>query len=184
MDDQFVVSSAIIVSECCEKHAREWMKQALNTLDESIEVDIVEEIARSHFSMQQLIPYKLAMRQLLWQGMEVGYSMISLTCAMCWMWPKWPKDKFRMPQYRNHNIWSRKITPMSNKTRNGEFSFLGTKQYRLRYKDTRQWFVKITQKAGFLAKMAKHRINKHARGTKQQVHIYQTDADSRHQNRH
>ena len=62
--------------------------------------------------------------------------------------------------------------PKSEKTCCGVFYFPDITRWRLRLKDTRQWFVKIKQTAAFLAKMAQQRIHRHAGGTKARVHLH------------
>jgi len=116
--------------------------------------------------------------QQLWQGKEVGYSWNSPTCAWPWIWPKWPKKAFRVPQSSKRNILLRNHAPRSEKRRTGVLSFLGTKRWRLRYKDTRQCFVKTKRPAAFQAKMAPQRIGRDAGDAKEQVHLHPTDAES------
>ena len=117
----------------------------------------------------------------LWQGKEVGYSWNSPICAWRWIWPKWPKKAFRAPRLRKQNISYRNHTPRFEKKRSGVLSFVGTKRWRLRYKDTRQCFVKTNSLATFLAKMAPQRIRRHSGHTKEQVHLHPPDAESGHQ---
>jgi len=119
----------------------------------------------------------------LWQDKEVRYSWNSPTCAWHWIWPKWPKKAFRVPQSRKWNTSFRTNTPRSEKRRSGELSSLGTKRWRLWYKDTRQCFVKTKRPAAFLAKMAPQSIRRHAGDAKEQVHLHPTDAESRLQSR-
>jgi len=119
----------------------------------------------------------------LWQGKEVGYSWNSPTCAWRWIWPKWPKKAFRAPQSRKRNTSLRIHTPRSEKRRHGLLSFLGTKRWRLWYKDTRQCFVKTKRLAAFLAKMAPQWIRRHAGDAKEQVHLHPTNTESRLQSR-
>jgi len=114
----------------------------------------------------------------LWQGKEVGYSWNSPTCPWRGIWPKWPKKAFRAPQLRKQIISYRNHAPRSEKKRSGVLSFLGTKRWRLRYKDTRQCFVKTKRPAAFLAKMALQRIRRHAGHAKLQVHLHPPDAES------
>jgi len=114
----------------------------------------------------------------LWQGKEVGYSWDSPTCAWRWIWPKWPKKAFHAPQSRKRNILLRNHAPRSKKRRSGVLSFLGTKRWRLRYKDTRQCFIKTKRPAAFIAKMATQTIRRHAGDMKEQVHLHLTDAES------
>jgi len=54
-----------------------------------------------------------------------------------------------------------------------ELSFLSIERWMLRYKDTRQWFVKIYQTAGFLTIIALQRICWHAGRVKDWVHLHQ-----------
>jgi len=119
----------------------------------------------------------------LWQGKEVGYSWNSPTCAWHWIWPKWPNKAFHAPQLRKRNISYRNHTPRSEKKRSGMLSFLGTKRWRLRYKDIRQCFVKSKCPAAFLAKMALQRIRRHAGHTREQVHLHPPNAESGLQSR-
>jgi len=112
------------------------------------------------------------------QGKDVGYSWNSLTCAWCWVWPKWPKNAFRAPQLRKRNISLRNHGPRSGKKRSGVLSFLGTKRWRMRYKNTRQCFVTTKRLAASLAKMAPQRIRRHAGAAKEQVDLHQPDAES------
>jgi len=114
----------------------------------------------------------------LWQGKEVGYSWNSPTCAWRWIWPKWPKKAFHAPQLRIRNTSLRNDPPRSEKRRSGVLSLLGTKSWRLRYKDTQQCFIKTKRPAAFLAKMVPQRIRRHAGDAKEQVHLHQTDAES------
>jgi len=116
--------------------------------------------------------------QQLWQGEVVGYSWNSPTCAWPWIWPKWPKKAFRAPQLRKRNTALRNPAPRSEKRRSGVLSFLGTQRWRLRYKDTRQCFVKTKRPAAFHAKMAPQRICKHAGDAKEQVHLHPTNPES------
>jgi len=116
--------------------------------------------------------------QQLWQGKEAGYSWNSPTCTWRWIWPKWPKKAFRAPQSRKRNISLRNHVPRSEKRRSRVLSFLGTKWWRLRYKDTQQCFVKTLRPAAFHAKMAPQRIRRHAGDAKEQVHLHPTDAES------
>ena len=76
-----VVRSGIFVYEFCDKYPREWIKQALITLEEAPEAYTVEVLAESHCYKQQLISCRFSTCLLLWQGKEVGYSWISPTCA-------------------------------------------------------------------------------------------------------
>jgi len=119
----------------------------------------------------------------LWQGKEVGYSWNSPRCAWCWIWPKWPKKAFHVQQSRKQNTTLRNHAPRSEKRRSGALSFLGAKKWRLRYKDTRQCFVKTECQAAFLAEMASQRIRRHAGDVKEQVHLHPTDAESGLQSR-
>jgi len=119
----------------------------------------------------------------LWQGKEVGYCQNSPTCAWPWIWPKWPRKAFRAPQSRKGNTSLRNHAPRSEKRRSGVLSFLGTKRWRLRYKDTRQCFVKTKRPAAFHATMAPQRIRRHAGDAKEQVHLHPTDAGSGLQSR-
>jgi len=119
----------------------------------------------------------------LWQGKEVGYSWNIPTCAWPRIWPKWPKKAFRAPQSRKWNISLRNHAPRSEKRRSGVLSFPGTKRWRLRYKDTRQCFVKTKRPAAFHAKMAPQRIRRHAGDAKEQVHLHPTNAESGLQSR-
>jgi len=112
------------------------------------------------------------------QGKGVRYSWNSPTCAWRWIWPKWTKKAFRAPQWRKRNPSLRNHAPRSKKRRSGVSSFLGTKRWRLRYKDTWQCFVKTKHLAAFLAKMALQRIRRHAGEAKEQVHLHPTNAES------
>jgi len=69
-----VVHSGIVTDKTHDKHPREWTKQALKTLDETMESYIVEIIAKSHIYKQQLISYRFSICQLLWLDREVRYS--------------------------------------------------------------------------------------------------------------
>jgi len=111
------------------------------------------------------------------QGKEVGYSWNSPTCAWRWVWPKWPKKAFRAPQLRKRNILLRNPAPRSEKRRSRVLSFLSITRWRLRYKDTRQCFVKTKSPAAFLAKMAPQRIRRHTGDAKDQVHLDPPDAE-------
>jgi len=83
VEDHNVVSFGIFADEFCDKHSREWTKQALITLEEATEAYMVEVIAESHCLTQQLISCRYSTCLLRWQGKEVMYSWNSLTCA----WP-------------------------------------------------------------------------------------------------
>jgi len=119
----------------------------------------------------------------LWQGKEVGYTWNSPRCAWCWIWPKWPKKAFRTPQLRKRNISLRMHASRNKKRRSGVLSLLGTKWWRLRYKDTQECFFITKRPAAFLAKMATHRIRRHAGHPKEQVHLHPPDAESGFQSR-
>jgi len=116
--------------------------------------------------------------QQLWQGKEVGYSWNSPTGTWPWIWPQWPKKDFCAPQSRKRNIVLRNHAPRSEKRRNWVLSSLGTRWWRLRYKDTRQWFIKTKRPAAFHAKIAQQRIRRHAGDAKELVHLHPTDAES------
>jgi len=88
------------------------------------------------------------------------------------MWPKWPKEGFHAPQWRKRNIWSGNLARMSEKRTSEELSFLGIKKWRVLRKVTRQWFMKITQTAAFLARTVQYRIRRHAWGPKELVYLY------------
>ena len=70
----------------------------------------------------------------------------------------------------------------SGKRGSVELSFLSMKMWRLQYRNTWLWFVKHTRTAAILANMAKQRILRHAGGTRERVHIQQTNAVSWHLN--
>jgi len=74
IEHQDVVSSAIFADGFGDKHPQEWMKKALNTLEEATEAFVVEVIADSHFQKQQLISSRFSTCLVLWQRKEVGYS--------------------------------------------------------------------------------------------------------------
>jgi len=114
----------------------------------------------------------------LWQGNEVRYSWNSPTCACCWIWPKWPKKGFCALQSRIRNTWLRNHGPRSEKRRSVVSSFLLTKRWMLRYKDTRQCFVKAKRPAALLATMAPQSIRIPAGEEQEQVHLHPTDAAS------
>jgi len=88
----------------------------------------------------------------LWQGKEVGYSWNSPTSAWRWIWPQWPKKAIRALQSRKRNILLRNHALRFEKRRRGMLSVLGITRWRLRYKDTRQCFVKTKHPAAFRAK--------------------------------
>jgi len=120
---------------------------------------------------------------LLWQDKEVGYSWNSPTCPWHWIWPKWPKKPFCAMQQRKQNISLRNHAPRSEKRRSGVLSLVGTKRWRLWYKDTRQCFVKTTRPAAFLSKMSPQWILRHPGDGKEQVYLPPTDTDSGIQSR-
>jgi len=113
----------------------------------------------------------------LWQGKEVRCSWNSATCAWRWIWPKWPMKSFGSPQSRKQSTLLRNHALRSERRWSGVLSFLGTKWWRLQYKDTRQCFVKTKCPAAFLDKTALHRIRRHAGDAKNQVHLHPTDAE-------
>jgi len=146
-----------------------------------MEASIVEVIAESHYQMLHLISCRFSTCLQQWQGKEVGYSLNCLTCALHWIWPKWPKAGFRTPPYRKPNIWSRNLGPKSEKRRRGVLCFVGIKWWRLRWKDTWLWFVRTTKMALFLARIAQQGIPRHAGGAKVRVLLNQPDWDIGHQ---
>jgi len=83
------------------------------------------------------------------------------------------------PQYGKCNSWSRNLMPKSGKRSSWELSFLSIEMWRLRYKDTWQWFVKIILTAACRAKKAQHRISRHAGCANEWVHLNQNRHDLR-----
>jgi len=69
-----VVNSGIFVDEFSDKNPWEWTKQASITLEDAMEGYILEVLAESDMSMQQLISCRFSTCLQLWQGKEVGYS--------------------------------------------------------------------------------------------------------------
>jgi len=78
-----VGSPGIFAAEFPEKHAQEWTKQALITLEMAMAAYMVEVIAASQCLKQQLLSCRYSTCLQLWQGKEVVYSWNSPTCA----WP-------------------------------------------------------------------------------------------------
>jgi len=69
----------------------------------------------------------------------------------------------------------------SETTGSGELCFLAIEKWRLPPKDTLLYFIKTTWMAAFLAKLAQPRVRRHARGTKDRVHLNPSNAASQHQ---
>jgi len=74
--------------------------------------------------------------------------------------------------------------PKSKNRRSTECSLLGMKMWRLQWKDTQLCIGTIKRTAAFLAKIAQHKIPKHAGGAEAWVQLHQSDLDSWHQNWH
>jgi hypothetical protein len=118
------------------------------------------------------------------QGKEVGYSSNSPTCALHWIWAEWPIAGFHMLLYRKCNISSRNLELKFDNRRSGEFRSMGIKWWRLRWKDTRLWFVRFIRTAALPATVAQRGILSHSGGAKEPVHLHQSDTDSWHPMRH
>jgi len=87
------------------------------------------------------------------------------------------KEGFLRAAIEERNILLRNHVPRFEKRRSGVLSFLGITRWRLRYKDTRQCFIKTKRPAAFHVKMAPQRNPRHAGDAKEQVHLQPPDAE-------
>ena len=84
-----------------------------------------------------------------------------------------------MPREGKRIIWSRNISPSSEKKTSRLVSFLAINRLRMRYKDTWICLIRTIRPDAFIANMVWQRICWHAADAKEWVNFHPTNPDSR-----